>query len=671
MKKSGAFSPAPVLPSDEEPRARASGELIDSVRPVQRRRLLTFATGVGLALVALGAWLYGLQVLMHGTFKDVVEGNTHRVFLKQPRRGDILDINGHKLATSEPVRRVLADPSLIHPYQAEVARAISPLLAMSQEQIAYALRLVRTNELGIAFTNKFVDFKRKVTTEQWAQITNAMGAVARELDLPGLKRSQRNALHTMARLGIYSEDDYRRVYPSADLAAHVLGYVQEVERVFTNSTTRVATTEMLGIDGIEHWLNEKLKGSRGWRVTETDRRQRDVVIRRNQEVDSKPGLSAVLTIDSFIQNILEAQLVEAARKYAPKSACGIIVRPRTGEVLALASLPDFDPNQPGRVVDESARKNRVIADVHEPGSTFKIVVVSAALNEERTTLNDVFFCENGTWYFRGKALRDHEHYGDLSVERIITKSSNIGAAKIAVERLGEDKLYDYVKRFGFGSRSGITLGGEVAGLLRPVERWDGLTVSRIPMGQAIATTQLQMTMAMAAIANEGRLMRPMIIHGLKSSNGELVQRYQPQIVRQVISPRAARSMTTALKTVPTREGTAPKAELEHYTVAGKTGTAQVAGKLAGNVVYLPGKYISSFVGFFPADDPELCISVQLEEPDITKGYYGGQTAAPYFKAVAEQTANYLKLRPDRDETLATHVVEPASSASIHTASIRP
>ena len=667
MKKSGAFSPAPVLPSDEEPRTRASGELIDSVRPVLRRRLVTFAAGTGLALVSLGAWLYVLQVLMHGTFKDVVEGNTHRVFLKQPRRGDILDINGHKLATSEPVRRVLADPSLIHPHQAEIARALAPWLAMSEEQLAHALRRVRTNELGVAFTNKFVDFKRKVTTEQWTQITNAMAAVVRELDLPGLKRSQRNALQAMARRGIYSEDDYRRVYPCANLAAHVLGYVQEVERVFTNSTTRVATTEMLGIYGIEHWLNEKLKGSRGWRVTETDRRQREVVIRRNQEVESKPGLSVVLTIDSVIQNILETQLAEATRKYSPKSACGVVVRPRTGEVLALASLPDFDPNHPGGVQDEAARRNRVIADVHEPGSTFKIVVVSAALNEQSATLRDVIFCENGTWHFKGKALRDHEHYGDLSVEQIITKSSNIGAAKIAVLRLGEEKLYDYVKRFGFDNRTGITLSGEVEGILAPVNKWDGLTVSRIPMGHSVSVTQLQMTMAMAAIANEGRLMRPMLIFGMKNANGEIVQRYQPQVVREAISPRAARAMTAALKTVPTKEGTAPKAELEHYTVAGKTGTAQVAGRGG----YQAGKYISSFVGFFPADEPELCISIQLEEPDITKGYYGGQTAAPYFKAVAEQAANYLKLRPDRDETLATHVAEPAGNVSLDTVSIRP
>lgn len=667
MKKRGAFSPAPALSADEEPRARASGEIISSVRPAHLRRLMVFAGCTSAALVALGGWLYVLQVVMHGKFKEIVADNTQRIFLKQPRRGDILDAHGHKLATSEPVKRVLADPSLIHPWQGEVAKTLAPLLQIPATDIAFQLRLVRTNEDGTLRTNRFVDFKRKVTVEQWQQITQSMTRVGQELCLPGMKRSERNAILAMARRGIYAEEEYRRVYPGGDLAAHVLGYVQEADRVFTNSTTRVATTEMLGIYGIEHWLDAKLKGSRGWRVTETDRRQREVVVHRNQDVDSKPGLDAVLTIDSFIQNILETQLGEALHKYTPKSVAGVIVRPRTGEILALASLPDFDPNQPGRVQDLSVLKNRVIADVHEPGSTFKIVVVSAGLNEQSITLQDTFHCENGIWYFKGKPLRDHEHYADLSVERIITKSSNIGSAKIAIQRLGEEKLYDYVKRFGFGSRTGLTLDGEVGGILRPVDKWDGLTVSRIPMGQAVATTQIQMTMAMAAIANEGRLMRPMLIQGLKDTSGQWVQRFQPQVVREAISPRAARAMTAALKTVPTKEGTGAKAALDHYTVAGKTGTAQVAGRGG----YEPGKYVASFVGFFPADEPEVCISIMLEQPDVKKGYYGGQIAAPYFKIVAEQVANYLKIKPDKDEALTNGLLASTNSASLNTALLRP
>jgi cell division protein FtsI (penicillin-binding protein 3) len=353
-------------------------------------------------------------------------------------------------------------------------------------------------------------------------------------------------------------------------------------------------------------------------------------------------------VDMFIQNILEAQLAEAMRKYAPKSVCGLVVRPRTGEILAMGSLPDFDPNTPAKFSDDE-RRNRVIADPHEPGSTFKIVVVSGALDAEVISLNDVIFCENGRWQFKGRPLHDHDRgFANLTVEGIITHSSNIGAAKIAVYHLGEEKLFDYVTRFGFGERTGITLDGERAGTLHPLNKWDGLTISRIPMGHAMTATQLQMVMAMCAIANEGRLMRPMLIESLEDASGGTVARFQPQFVRQVVSPRAARQMVQALKTVTGREGTAPKAALDHYTVAGKTGTAQVAGPNG----YLPQKYVSSFVGFFPADDPEVCIAVLLEEPDMKKGYYGGQTAAPYFRVIAEQVANYLKIKPDNTDAFA-------------------
>ncbi len=620
------------------------------IRPTHLQRLFLFAILAGLAFVGLSVRLYVLQVLRHERYKDIVGDNTQRIFLKPPRRGDILDVNGHVLATSRPVKRVLADPSLIHPYEEDVARAIAPILSMNEEELARALRLtLRTNDSGQVSTNKFVDLKRKVTQEQWGQVTQALGQIHFDLEEGSLSRNERAFLRNLRRKAIYAEEDHQRVYPSGRLASHVLGYVQEVERLFTNSTTRVSTSEMIGVYGIEHWLDSKLKGTRGWRVTETDRRQREIVVYREQDVEPHPGLNAVLTIDMFIQDIVEAQLAEAMKKYGTRSVCALVVRPRTGEILAMASLPDYDPNAPGKASDE-ARRNRVIADMHEPGSTFKIVVVSAALNEQLVTPNDVFFCENGLWLFKGRPLHDHDHgYGNLTVEAIITKSSNIGAAKIAVYRLGEEKLYDYMMRFGFGQKTGITLDGEIRGRAYPPEKWDGLALSRIPMGHAVTATALQMVMAMCAIANEGRLMRPMLIHSLRDVNGEVFARFQPQFVRQVIRPHAARQMVTALKTVTAKDGTAPKASLEHYTVAGKTGTAQVPGGPGG---YVPHKYISSFIGFFPADDPELCISVLLEEPDIRKGYYGGQTAAPFFKAIADPVANYLKIKPDKDDPLA-------------------
>jgi len=629
------------------------------IRPAHLRRLLVFAILTGMAMAGLCVRLYVLQVVRHDHYKEIVGDNTQRTFLKQPRRGDILDADGHMLATSLPVKRVLADPSLIQPYQAEVARAVAPLLSMSEAELLHALRPLRTNELGVVHTNKFVDLKRKVTHDQWMQVTQAIAEVSFNVDETLLARKERMFFRNLRRKGIYAEDDFQRIYPSGRLASHVLGYVQEAERVLTNSAARVSTVEMNGIYGIEHWLDSKLRGTRGWRVTETDRRQREIVVFREQDVEPRPGLNVTLTIDMFIQNVVEEQLAEAMKKFNTKSVCGIVVRPRTGEILALANLPDFDPNLPGQS-DDLSRKNRAIADMHEPGSTFKIVVVSAALNEQTVTPNDVFFCENGRWMFKGRPLHDHDNgYGNLTVEGIITKSSNIGSAKIAVYRLGEEKLFDYMTRFGFGQPTGITLDGEIRGWVKPWQKWDGLAVSRIPMGHAITTTPLQMVMAMSAIANEGRLMRPMLIDSLRGPDGEIFAKFHPQVVRQAVSPRAAKQMVSALKTVTGKDGTAQKAALDHYTVAGKTGTAQVPGGKAG---YLPHKYVSSFIGFFPADNPEVCISVLLEEPDIKKGYYGGQTAAPYFKAIAEQVANYLKIKPDRNDSLGETLLGGTNSA---------
>ena len=625
------------------------------IRAIHLRHLAAFAAVVVICFLGLGAQLYRIQVVNHGKYTDVVDGNTQRSYVKPARRGDILDANNNQLATSRPIKRVVADPSMVHPHQAAVARVIAPLISWNESELALALRLIKTNEDGTIRTNRFVDLKRKLTIEQWGAVTQAMSELSFEAEQGKLTRTQKNFFSALRRKGITGVDDYQRVYPGTNLASHVLGFVQEVERFHTNFVTRSSTHEIVGLYGIEHWLDAKLKGAPGWRITETDRRQRELVVYREQDVDARPGLSVVLTLDMFIQSVLEEQLRNAVQKYSPVSCGGIVVRPRTGEILALCSLPDFDPNLPGKARPEALR-NRLIYDRHEPGSTFKIVVVSAALNENTTTLNDVFFCENGRWSFKNRPLHDHDGgYGDLTVQGIITKSSNIGSAKIAVYRLGEEKLYDYMMRFGFGQKTGITLEGEGSGRVWPVKQWDGLAISRIPMGHGVDVTHLQMVMAMAAIANEGRLMRPMLIKGLKGAGGADVHSFHPQLAQQAVSPQAARQMVAALKTVPTKGGTAEKAALEHYTVAGKTGTAQVPYTRDPNNPtatvpkgYKPGKYISSFIGFFPADNPEVVISILLDEPDIKKGYYGGQTAAPYFKAVAEQVANYLKIKPDKD-----------------------
>ena len=602
------------------------------------RRLIGLAILLFVIFAGLATRLVFLQVFLHDHYRKIADGQTLSLTVREPRRGDILDANGNPLAISLPVKRVIANPAFMGPHYAEIGRSLAPLLGYNEVELVQKLRpTLRTNESGLLVTNQFVDLKRKLSSEQWQQVTQAMATLPFGIDESKITRTNRPFYRALRQQSITALEDQKRFYPNTNLAAHVVGFAQESETNFNG----LFISELRGRDGIEAWWDEKLRGVRGWRITEKDRRRHEILTGREQEVEARPGLNVVLTVDLVIQNIVETELAEAVKKHTPASASAMVVRPRTGEILAMATLPNYSPNNPGRFSPDCLR-NRIISDVVEPGSTFKIVVVSGALNEGIVSLTDTFDCENGHFFFQGKTLRDHEPYGVLTVEGIITKSSNIGAAKIGL-RLGEDKLYQYIRDFGFGTRSEVTLGGEVRGIVHPVKRWDKLMISRIPMGQAISVTSLQMMMAMCAIANGGKLMRPMLVSRLEDSSGNIFAEYEPQVVRHVIRSETARQMVTALKTVVSKEGTAVKANLEQYTVAGKTGTAQKAG--GGH--YLPGKYVASFIGFFPADDPEMCISVVLDEPK--GGYYGGQTAAPIWRNIAEQTANYLKIKPDREE----------------------
>ena len=594
-----------------------------------------------LAFMGLGYRLVDLQVLRHEELSVKAQQNTQQEVSLEPRRGDILDARGNLLAASIFVKTVCADPTLVGDRQAEVARTLAPLLQMNEAQLMQKLSpRTRQNEKGETVPIRGVVLKRKVPAETWQKIQSTMTNIASGLDEKRLSKKERAFYKELRTRAIFTEatDDQLRVYPNQSLAAHVLGYVG-VEEALTNGNRIVETS---GKDGIERSMDAKLRGIRGWRVTERDGQRREMVTFREQNVEPQDGLNVVLTIDSVIQHIVETALAEAAEKHSPISISGIVVRPRTGEIIAMATLPTFDPNNPG-AVPADARRNRVIADVAEPGSTFKIVVIAGALNDQTVKPSDVYNCEHGKFSFAGRHLHDHEPYDDLSVEGIIMKSSNIGAAKVGI-KMGEKRLDEYVREFGFGTRTGLPVPGEVAGIVHPVRAWSKVSIAQIPMGQGIATTRLQMMMAMCAIANNGVLMRPMLVSRLEDSQHNVVASYPPQRVRQVISEPTAKMMVRALKAVVSTNGTAPKAALEHYTVAGKTGTAQKAE----HGVYVSGKYFSSFIGFFPADNPELCISVTMDEPK--QGYYGGSTAAPVFRQIAERAANYLNIRPEDGES---------------------
>jgi cell division protein FtsI/penicillin-binding protein 2 len=606
---------------------------------LQLRRAALLLVLLGAAFAGLGYRLVDLQVLRHDELSAREQRNTQHEFRQAPKRGDILDVNGNLLATSIPVKTVCADPSLISTQAWAVAQLIAPLLQLNETAIAQKLTprtILAKNAGGELVTNQvhYVRLAKNVSEPTWERIYAAMTNFTVDAGGRKLTRKEQESLNDLRYHGLYAEADQLRVYPQGSLASQVVGFpaVEETD-VDGHFISRI-----VGRDGIELVMQKQLSGVDGWRVTETDKAQQEQVEWRGADVYAGDGMNVVLTIDSAVQNIVESALAEALEKHTPKSITGIVMRPRTGEILAMASLPTFDPNQPGSISPET--RNRVITDVVEPGSTFKIVVVSGALDRGAVKLTDEFDCEQGHFAYAGRVLHDHEAYGRLSVKSIITKSSNIGAAKIAIERLGDQALYDYAWNFGFGQRTLIPLPGEARGFLYPVKDWSKVSIAQIPMGHGVAVTRLQMLLAMAAIANNGLLMQPMIVNRLQRHDGSIVQQYVPQAVRQVISREASEQMIEALKTVPTAEGTAAEAGLKDYVVAGKTGTAQKAER----GVYVSGKYVSSFIGFFPADHPELCISVVMDEPK--EGYYGGKVCGPVFHDIAERCASYLNIPPD-------------------------
>jgi cell division protein FtsI (penicillin-binding protein 3) len=601
-----------------------------------RSRLVFLTIVMGVCFVTLGCRLVDLQLLQHEEFTRLAEDQHDHFYYREAPRGDILDRRGSPLATSIPVKRVCADPFALKGEEAEIARFLAPLLRTNETALLNQLSRTTLNKTGEVVSARYVVLKQKVPVEDWEKIrsalTNQFAVLTQGKKLSKKRLGELNLAWTRA---IYTEDDQIRSYPNGALGAHVLGFTGYREVVKHGRTNSLPA----GVEGIEKTFDEKLHGARGWVKTEATSRKQEIFIFREQDVEARPGLNVKLTIDARVQQIVEEELVAPMAKHYAQSASAIVVRPRTGEILAMATLPNFNPNLPSKSSADS-RRNRVITDMFEPGSTFKTVTLAGALNDGVVRLTDRFDCENGVFSFAGRILHDHEHYSVISVEEIIAKSSNIGTAKVAI-KMGKERTFKYIWDFGFGQRTGLPLSGEVGGWLPRPKDWALIHISRIPIGQGVTATPLQMVMALSAIANDGVLMRPMIVDSLVDEKGETVVKYDPQIVRRVVSPAAAKDSVTAMKTV-VKTGTADKARLENYTVAGKTGTAE---KPVGGF-YTKEKYYASFIGFFPADEPELCILVSVDEPLKKTGYYGGQVAAPVFKRIAERTANFLNIKPD-------------------------
>lgn len=607
------------------------------LRASQLRWLFGLTSALVLGLCGLGYRLVVLQVLRHEELRVLADSMTQRTIVREPWRGDVLDVNGNPLARSHPIKHVWADPSIIGEHRQEVARLLAPLLGYNEAELEQRLQVTtRTNALNnVVRTNQFVVLRQEVSIETWQQVTQAMFSL-RAPNEASLKRSERRLWTALRERAIRGDDGQKRIYPNGTLAAHVVGFVGVTNYSINGTPVR----EPVGFDGIEATFNKDLSGVVGIRTTELDRGSRELVNYRGQDAEAHAGLNVVLTLDLVLQKILESGLAEGAEKFGPVNTMGIILRPATGEILAMSSGLTFNPNEVGTAPMEN-RRNRLISDFYEPGSTFKVVSLSSAIEDGVARLSDMINCEHGRWHYAGHDLTDHEHYDTLPLEIVFAKSSNIGIAKMAL-RMDPNLFYRHVRDFGFGSRTGIELPGEVIGRIQEPSRWQMTSMTRIPIGYEVAATPLQMTMAVAAVANHGVLMRPQLVKRLQDSRGRVVVEYRPVKVRQAISTEAARQAVVAMKTVASTNGTGVKAILDQYTVAGKTGTAWKWNTVTKRY---DKRYYSSFIGFFPAENPELCISVIMDQPRV--GTYGGQVAAPVFRKIAEQAAHYLRIPPDR------------------------
>ncbi|HZR05614.1 MAG TPA: penicillin-binding protein 2 [Candidatus Udaeobacter sp.] len=562
------------------------------------RCVLVCAAFIGLFSTFSFRLIY-LQAIKHDEYAELAaEKHVHKQII-HAERGTILDANNEVLADNIPVKTVVADATLLNDRQATVD-LVSSELGIPSAQLAEKLSSER----------RYIVIKREVPEAQ---------AVA-----------LRDKLRAANLRGIYFEHDTTRVYPNGSMLCHVIGFTD---------------FDHHGIQGVEASMEEYLHGQDGFRFIEHNRAGQEIVPYRGLERPARDGYQVHLTIDLSLQNIVENEIDAAMKEYSPQKATIILMRPQTGEILAMANRPDFDLNLRAEAKPEEM-KNRAVTDMMEPGSTFKIVAASAALNERKLRPDSVIFCENGLWNFGGAALHDHRAFSYLSVRDILVKSSNIGAAKLALS-VGEQRYYEYIRRFGFGERTGIELPGEISGLIRPPQAWSKISITRIPMGHEVGVTPLQMTVAMAAIANGGKLVMPRIIKSITTADGKTISSLSPVVLRQVISPETAKEIGDALRGVVSDQGTAAAAAVPGFTIAGKTGTAQKVDPRGG---YEHGKYVVSFAGYLPADHPEFVGLVVLDDAHTSKPElnYGGLIAGPIFSRIAEKAARYLDLEPHEE-----------------------
>ena len=557
-----------------------------------RTRTLIFAACLALAFLGLLGRLAYLQVWKHDEYARLAENQHAKTVPLRPKRGPILDRGGQALAVSSRADALYVTPGKVEDASRLAAR-LAPILGEPARDLARKLTV----------SKKFAPVRRRLTPD--------MARAVRDLKDPSL---------TLV-------EDSLRLYPNRELAAQLIGF---------------EGAEGKGLAGMEQMWDEHLAGVEGRAVVERDALGREVTGAPIVLKPSVAGQGIMLTIDATIQYLAEKEVDAAWRRTRAKAAMAVAMDPRTGEILAMAIRPTYNPNAFATATDDD-RRARPVTDPFEPGSTFKVIMAASALEEGVVRPTDRIFGENGAITIANSTIHDWKKYGWLTFTEVLQNSSNVGSIKVGMQ-IGKERYYKYMTAFGFGAPTNLGLPGESRGQLRPPAQWSGLSLATMSIGQEISVTAVQMIAAFSAVANGGRLMQPQIIRAVVDAQGREIRSFEPKTVRQVISPETARTLTEMMVNV-VANGTGRHAAIPGYDVAGKTGTAQKMDPATRRYSRAPG--VLSFVGFVPADDPRLTMIVLLDEPKNEK--WGSEAAAPIFAAIGREALRYLNV-PPRDSS---------------------
>lgn len=542
-------------------------------------RALFVFFGLVFFFIILVAALVNLQVGKHEKYKFLAERQQNTTDEIKAQRGFIKDRNGKVLSFTNADISFFVDTRMLKKGEAEkIAEKFSKIFNKSKN---HYLRLIKNS-------NKNICIEKKAPMDKALMVSDIT------ID------------------ALYKTEDYSRVYPYGNLASHILGYVD---------------TRTVGIAGIEKQMDEYLTGENGYRYVEQDVLGRMVSVNEELSKTPVPGNDVILTINHDYQKILEDELQKGVETYKGRNSVGIIMNPNDGEILAMAAYPSYDPAN-YNVFPDSAVRNRVLTDTYEPGSTIKSITMSMLLEENLAKENEIINTENGKYKIKGARISDTHEYEQLTVREVLEHSSNIGIVKLS-DRIDKNKFYKYLRDFGFGNITSIDLPGETGGSLKKPDNYSGISKAFIAHGYEISVTPLQVLTAYCALVNGGYLYQPYVVKEVRDFKGNIVEQTEPQKIRQVISEKTSEKIKEFMIGV-VENGTGTAAQLDDILVGGKTGTSQ---KII-NGRYSSSHHNSSFVGFFPAENPKLICLILVDSPQI--GRYGGQVAAPVFKEIAKR-----------------------------------